>query len=74
MKKNKFEIKIANKMLIVNRWVKDESDDDMYILKNWIHIPLTFYSAYIMWIYPHLGICHKDLRSKFYIGKAREKR
>lgn len=72
MKRSKWEIQIKNKMLIINKWVKAE--DDLYVLKKWIHIPLTLYCAYIIWIYPHLGICHKDLRSKYYIGKAREER
>src|SRR5665647_1474751 len=39
-----------------------------------IHIPLNWYAFYIQFIYHHTGECHKDQRSKFYIGKAREKR
>lgn len=45
-----------------------------YTLKKYIKIPLTPHSFYIQVIYRHLGKCHKDLRSKWYIGKAIESR
>ena len=35
-------------------------------------IPITWKAFYIQFIYKHTGSCHKDLRSKFYVGKARE--
>lgn len=43
-----------------------------YRFSNNLIIPLSFDRIYIQWIYPHLGKCHKDFRSKWYIGKARE--
>jgi hypothetical protein len=42
------------------------------IWKKEIHIPLCWNAFYIQFIYKHLGKCHPDLRSKFYIGKARK--
>lgn len=42
------------------------------IWQRHIHIPLNWYSFYILFIYHHTGKCHKDQRSKIYIGKARE--
>lgn len=55
--------------LKINIWNKK---DEIYVLKFSKNIPLNLYAFYILYIYKHLGICHKDLRSKFYIGKARE--
>lgn len=43
-------------------------------LRKHVIIPLSWSSFYIHCIYKHLGICHPDLRSNFYIGKAIEKR
>jgi hypothetical protein len=54
----------------INIWKR--ANDYGYILKKCIKIPLSPHSFYIQFIYKHLGKCHKDLRSKFYIGKARE--
>lgn len=39
--------------------------------KKKIHIPLNLYAFYIQFIYKHTGKCHKDLRSKYYIGKSK---
>ena len=47
-------------------------DQDVYINKRSITLPLNFYAFYILYIYKHLGKCHPDLRSKFYIGKPVE--
>lgn len=63
-----------SKYLCFNKWKKDKEEDiNTYILIKTIHVPLSFHSFYIMFIYPHLGKCHPDLRSKFYIGKPIEK-
>ena len=71
-KNKKYEFKVDKQIqcLVYNKWIKQENN--FYLLKNWIHIPYTPHSFYIKFIYPHLGICHKDLRSKWYIGKAKE--
>lgn len=63
------------KCLKIYIWKLDKDFDDttIYTLKHSISIPLSFYSFYIKFIYPHLGKCHPDLRSKFYIGKPIEK-
>lgn len=57
------------KSLYIHKWVKE---DDLYVAKKWFIIPLSPYSFYIQYIYKHLGKCPKELRSKFYIGKAKE--
>lgn len=46
---------------------------------SWTHgkhidIPLSWSAFYIQCIYRHLGKCHKDMRSKWCIGKAAEDR
>ena len=53
---------------------KMDIEDEEYSFENHVIIPLSFKQIYVNWIYPHLGICHKDFRSKWYIGKAREER
>lgn len=53
----------------INIWIKKK---DIYTWKRKISIPLSWKSFYMQFIYRHLGKCHKDLRSKFYIGKAKE--
>ena len=45
---------------------------EMAVWKRQIHIPLNWRAFYIQFTYRHLGKCHKDLRSKFYIGRAKE--
>lgn len=54
------------------RFWKRTEDAVMLRLTRCLNIPLSFYSFYISYIYPHLGKCHPDLRSKYYIGKARK--
>lgn len=73
-KSKRYEIKNDKyiQSIVIQKWLKQ--DEDSYILEKWIHIPYTPHSFYIHFIYPHLGICHKDLRSKWYIGKAKEKK
>jgi hypothetical protein len=51
-----------------------KNDDISYVSKKHIQIPLSPYTFYVQCIYPHLGICHKDVRSKWYIGKPIENR
>ena len=51
---------------------KKEKDDISYIVKKHFTIPLSWSQFYIKFVYPHLGKCHPDFRSKWYIGKARE--
>lgn len=48
-------------------------EQNYFILKHSFNIYFTLYGYYIRFIYPHLGICHPNLRSKFYIGKPIEK-
>lgn len=58
--------------LDVNIWRKRKLDDiSSYLLKGFT-IPLSWHQFYIQFIYRHLGKCHPDLRSKWYIGKAKE--
>ena len=61
---------------LVLRWsaAKREYDDGkfFYTEKLFGRIPLSPYAFYIQFIYPHLGICHPDLRSKYFIGKPVE--
>lgn len=54
--------------------IDKEFDVNVYTLKHTLTIPLSLHTFYISYIYPHLGKCHPDLRSKFYIGKPIEKR
>ncbi len=56
----------------IRLWIKDKNEDEIFINKRHVVIPLNLYAFYIIHIYKHLGICHKDLRSKFYIGKPIE--
>jgi phage FluMu protein Com len=58
--------------LSISVFRKCNSDEYCYHYTNNIIIPLSFGRIYLHWIYPHLGKCHKDFRSKYYIGKARE--
>lgn len=51
---------------------KEKDDLELYVSKHWLKLPLNFYSFYILYIYSHLGKCHPNLRSKFYIGKPIE--
>jgi hypothetical protein len=53
----------------INVWKKEDMG---YVHIYEIKIPLSPSAFYIQFIYKHLGKCHKDLRSKFYIGKTRE--
>lgn len=58
--------------LDVNIWKKEKLDD---ICNYWVKcftIPLSWHQFYIQCIYRHLGKCHPSLRSKWYIGKAKE--
>ena len=59
--------------LIISCFIS-EDEQDFYRFCKQILIPLSFSEIYLHWIYPHLGKCHKDFRSKWYIGKAREDR
>lgn len=61
----RFEIKI---------WNKDSEDSLFCTLKKHINIPLSWSQIYIRFIYRHLGKCHPDLRSKWYIGKPIEEK
>lgn len=49
-----------------------QKDGMGYVCKKHIRIPLSWSQFYIQFIYPHLGKCHPDLRSKWYIGKPIE--
>lgn len=51
---------------------KKEKDSVGYVVKRSFTIPLSWSSFYIQFVYPHLGKCHPDFRSKWYIGKPRE--
>lgn len=51
---------------------KKETDNIGYVVKKHFAIPLSWSQFYIRFVYPHLGKCHPDLRSKWYIGKAIE--
>jgi uncharacterized Zn finger protein (UPF0148 family) len=53
-------------------WKKDSEDSLMCTQIKHINIPLSWSQLYYRFIYKHLGKCHPDLRSKWYIGKARE--
>jgi len=52
--------------------INDEFQPQMACWRRSIHIPLSWNSFYIQFIYKHLGKCHKDSRSRFYIGRAKE--
>ncbi len=54
-------------------YVKELYDDyEAAFWRKKIQIPLSLSGFYIQFIYRHLGKCHPDLRSKYYIGKARK--
>lgn len=59
--------------LNITFWTKDK-DINLFVLKKWIHISLNLKAFYIAHIYPHLGKCHKDLRSRWYIGTPVEQK
>lgn len=58
--------------LDVNIWRKEKVEDLCRTLYKHFTIPLSWSQFYIQFIYRHLGKCHPDLRSKWYIGKAVE--
>lgn len=58
--------------LDVNIWKKENKKELCSTLYKHFTIPLSWSQFYIQFIYRHLGKCHPDLRSKWYIGKARE--
>lgn len=60
--------------LDVNIWRKEKVEDLGKILYKHFTIPLSGYQFYIQFIYRHLGKCHPSMRSKWYIGKAKESR
>jgi hypothetical protein len=53
---------------------KKEADYYGYTITKSIIIPLSWSSLYINYIFRHLGKCPAEYRSKFYIGRAIEKR
>ncbi|MCR2051059.1 hypothetical protein NSB25_27975 [Acetatifactor muris] len=58
--------------LNVNIWEKEKLDD---ICSYWLigfTLPLSWHQFYIQFIYRHLEKCHPSIRSKWYIGKARD--
>ena len=58
--------------LCVNIWKKEKLDDICsYWLKSFT-IPFSWHQFYIQFIYRHLVKCHPSMRSKWYIGKAKE--
>lgn len=59
--------------LDINIWKKEKQDDLCRFLRKHFTIPLSWHQFYIQFIYCHLGKCHLDLRSKWYIGKAKER-
>jgi hypothetical protein len=64
-----------NHYLDLTYWKYDFEDEDNPLRALWekqIHIPLCWDAFYIQFIYTHLGKCHPDIRSKFYIGKGRK--
>ena len=60
--------------LTISTYLKNPKEEGCYQFKFHTIIPLSFHQMYIHWIYRHLGNCPKDIRSKWYIGKAIEKR
>lgn len=60
--------------LTFDYWEYSKKKTEGATWKKKFNMPLDLRAVYVLYIYHHLGICHKDLRSKFYIGKAREKR
>lgn len=51
---------------------KDDSETG-YDIKKSFTIPLSWSQFYTQFIYKHLGKCHPDFRSKWYIGRARKR-
>ncbi len=54
-------------------YLKLKLSKDRELIKS-IKMPLNWRTFYIWHIYRHTGKCHKNLRSRFYIGRARERR
>jgi uncharacterized Zn finger protein (UPF0148 family) len=53
--------------------VSKKDEEDFFVRQKHITIPLSWSCFYIHYLYRHLGKCHPDLRSKWYIGKAVER-
>jgi hypothetical protein len=51
-----------------------KDSDGGYTVNKFFTIPLSWSRFYLQFIYRHLGKCHPDFRSKWYIGKAIEKK
>lgn len=51
---------------------KGDKNDISYVVDKHFTIPLSWSYFYIRYVYKHLGKCHPDFRSKWYIGKARD--
>lgn len=60
--------------LVISNFLKDPDEEMCYSYKYQLIIPLSLKRIYTHWIYPHLGSCPKEFRSKWYIGKARDKK
>lgn len=58
--------------LVINIWKKEKRDDLNSCFWKGFIIPLSWHQLYIQFIYRHLGKCPPDMRSKWYIGKAKE--
>ena len=58
--------------LVITKYLKDPEDEFCFKYKSQLIIPLSFYKLYVYYIYPHLGKCPKEFRSKWYIGKSLE--
>ena len=53
-------------------WERDKDKPSLCTMKKHIVIPLSWSQLYLRHIYRHLGKCHPDMRSKWYIGKPVE--
>ena len=60
--------------LDITSFTKDPEEKNCYSNMYHVTIPLSASRIYLHCIYPHLGKCHKDFRSKWYIGKPKEER
>lgn len=58
--------------LNINIWKKEKMDDLNSCWLNGFTVPLCWHQFYIQFVYRYLGKWHPDLRSKWYIGKAKE--
>ena len=58
--------------LDINIWKRENRGGISSTLHKHFTIPLSWSQFYIQFIYRHLGKCHPDLRSKWYIGKSIE--